>query len=292
MKKVASAVPALLLVAACGGGSGGGSGGGDDTVVSPNFVSFAETSADGTVVMSSHTKTASFSTDSVNGDYDLGALQSSDDATATVRYRNDLLSRLAISGSGADLTIDEDNGGQFYQDGFLVAGETADGNSAIAVVDPAAYSFNYQTFGYWSNGTNAGTVGVGSFGARTGASNMPTGTTASYTGVSVGILDTDGADYGTDSFVDVSTDFNNVIVVSYDTEIYDLETGANLGFAGDLDFTATGTISGDRFTALINEMSGTGTVTGQFYGPSAAEVGGTFEAAGSGGTYFGAFGAN
>lgn len=290
MKKFLCSAPAVVLVAACGGGSSGGdgSGGSDPT---RNFVSFAEIGPNDTVTMAGNTKTVSF-TPSADGDVDTGPVQSSNSATATVRYRNDLLSRLAIRGSGADLTIDEDNGGEFSQVAGAVAGQTADGNSVISLLDPTAVGFNYQTFGLWTNGETSGTAGVGSFGARTGAANMPSETTASYSGASTGLVDGDGEDFVTGSTVDVSTDFSNVTVVSSNTEFYDIETGAYLGTAGELDFTALGTLSEDGFTAIIEELAGNGRVDGQFYGPGAEEVGGTFEASGGGGTYIGAFGAN
>lgn len=291
MKNLIVTMPLFAVLAGCSSGGGGG-GGNEPATPEPNFVSFSETEDNDTVVLSGTTKTASFMTDPDSGDVEIGAIRSTQDATATVEYRNDLLSRLAIAGSGADFTIDEDAGGSFYDaGGIAVVGESADGDTTIVVVNPDAAGFNYQTYGVWSSGDASGTAGVGSFGARTGDGNMPAGITAIYSGHSAGLVDVDGATYATDSFIAVGTDFNDVTVESYNTELYDIATGAYLGAGPELNFTADGRITGDGFTALINEVAGTGSASGQFYGPNAEEVGGTFEASGAGGVYVGAFGA-
>ena len=71
----------------------------------------------------------------------------------------------------------------------------------------------------------------------------------------------------------------------------------NIGGGGTdsrLDFTGSGPVSGSVFKASVDanfSVPVSGSADGQFYGPSAQEVGGTFGLDGSDLTYIGSFGA-
>lgn len=288
MKRSLPACALLSLLAACGGGSGGT---GDAIGEVQPFTSFGDISSNETVVLEGTTRTTSISPRS-GGVIAFGAIEANDDASANVRYRNNLLSRLAVRGSGADITIDEDNGGEFTHSGIAISGESGSGSSQVVVlVDPDAAGLDYQTFAYWAKAGSSPGMGVGSFGARTGAANMPSGTTATYSGDSIGYVDGATGDYITEANVAATTDFRDVTVVSANTRVFDALTGIYLGTAGDLDFVTTGAIDQDRFAATIREPDLNGRLDGRFYGPGAEELGGTFEAEGSRGTYIGSFGA-
>lgn len=278
----------MTTLAACGGGSGGSGGGGDQSVP---FVAFSETAESGTVVLQGQSKSLKGARYPIGSEVLSGGLRSNGDVTAKVAYRDDLLRRLAIRNSGADVTVDVDNGGRFTQSNGIVVGE--EGRQGVVIVEPGAVGAEYQTFGSWVRGGSSPRVGVGSFGARTGAANMPTAGQARYRGESTGFFDGLAGDYATASRVEVTTDFSDVRVVSTGTQRFSLDGSDGVGRSDPrLDFDATGTVSGDGFSADISNRMGTGSVDGQFYGPNAEEVGGTFATTGSGGTYIGAFGAN
>jgi hypothetical protein len=94
----------------------------------------------------------------------------------------------------------------------------------------------------------------------------------------------------TSSDVSVNTDFINVTVDSSSTKKLHAVTALESS-ASNLDFTSTSTVSGTSFSGTVTGGDVAGTVSGEFYGPSGVEVGGVFSASGSGGDYFGAFGA-
>ena len=59
----------------------------------------------------------------------------------------------------------------------------------------------------------------------------------------------------------------------------------------NLDFNGGGPVSGTGFSASVSASTTSGTANGQFYGPTAQEVGGTFGLTGGATTYIGSFGA-
>jgi len=77
---------------------------------------------------------------------------------------------------------------------------------------------------------------------------------------------------------------------------HDLGVGPDRA-APELDFSGTGNVSGNTFTADVSGSGAgagiNGTANGVFYGPDAEEVGGTFSTQGTGGvSYIGAYGAD
>ncbi len=280
---------ALALLAACGGGGSG----------AEEFSSFSSVDPNGTVTLDGTTRPATASTDD-SGDASLDAIQSDDDATATISLSDDVPTRLAIRGTAADATIDENSGGTITANNSLITGK--DDTTTVVLANPtpdnSSYQANYQTYGLWANANIDGALegeGVGSFGARTGEANMPANgdQQAVFYGNSIGILDDGGSQVVTASRVQVETNFSQVEFLSENTKVIEIDTGNDTKTAGELNFRTVGTVSGDGFNIDINEPVGTGTLDGQFYGPNAEEVGGTFEILTSEtkGTYVAAFGA-
>ncbi|QIE41153.1 transferrin-binding protein-like solute binding protein [Rhodobacteraceae bacterium SC52] len=179
-------------------------------------------------------------------------------------------------------------------------------DSGAFLIQPfASYTANpmeYAVYGGWAKTANAADgstasdkIRFGSFGSATPAASMPSSGPATYTGKSIGIASVtsgSGALIGfTSSDVTVATpDFNSVTIDSTNTTFSSLNANT-LTNPDSLDFNATGTISGTGFTASPTNAGRTGSVNGQFYGPSAEEVGGTFGISGSNVVYGGAFGA-
>ncbi|MHA6346427.1 transferrin-binding protein-like solute binding protein [Roseivivax sp. CAU 1761] len=212
-----------------------------------------------------------------------------------IHLEDELLRAVRVSRSGADFTLDEDNGALISgsEDGTRIALLSQDERTGALLADPRGTGFEYQSFGVWD--VSQGMVGhgaAGSFGVRTSANALPAAGTASYHGSSVGQVVTEGEIYLTDSRVAVTTDFETVAMTSSDTSIVDMSTGnATTAARPDLDFTASGTLTGSGFTSNIDTAGIEGSVNGQFYGPGAEEVGGTFAAKAGQSTYLGAFGA-
>lgn len=151
----------------------------------------------------------------------------------------------------------------------------------------------YQTFGSWQTrlGTPEQVAGVGSFGSRTHASKMPSGTTARYSGESVGYaVGRSGAEFDVFAEAEIETDFNAVTFNTTNTVVGPF-TGGGLVPVPDLDLSGSGRVSGNTFSAAVSGAGVAGSADGRFYGPNAEELGGTFQTSTSDGiTYVGAFG--
>ena len=175
---------------------------------------------------------------------------------------------------------------------------SADGSTAL-VANPYAAGWNYQSFGAWNQqGNGKGAITVSTFGQATPASAVPTSGQATFTGKSAGFY--------------VSPTGQGSIVAS------DLTVNANFG-ARSLAFSTSGTtiardlaapvaaphlnLNGsfaysagtNAFAGNVSNAGGTmqGTSKGQFYGPAAQELGGTFnlKSATTAETLAGAYGA-
>lgn len=293
---VASLV-SVLLVAGCGGGGGGGDGsnGGGDGSNATAFSGFSNVPANGVTRIEGQAVTTAYVVDPVTGDIEVVSVTGPSESTALwTTERGDTVA-LRVSAPGSGLSVDTRNGDTVDFDPVGVFYATADGRDFGVVVNEASAGFEYQTFGTWVTGygTRSGTAGSGSYGLRTTSAQMPSGTTATYQGASLGQARlADGQPYITTSDVTVSTNFATATISSTNTQAVNLNTAASRS-ASELDFSGRGAISGSGFTAPVSGSGVSGTANGQFYGPTASEVGGTFQTSGPGGVeYGGAFGAN
>ena len=101
--------------------------------------------------------------------------------------------------------------------------------------------------------------------------NMPTTSTAVYNGLSLGSRTGDVYDYGTSRF---NVDFGAKTISG---------TVSNAAYSADL----RGTISGASFSGAHNGVN----MSGNFYGPNAAELGGVYNGTSNGKSVVGSFGA-
>lgn len=179
---------------------------------------------------------------------------------------------------------------------FLVAA-TSSGDEFAAFADPGAQGFEHQTFGMWANGINAGTgvFGAGSVGSVTPASGIPASGVATYVGSATGAyVDATGTDFFTFADFDAQADFglaNTLTVATSNTTAVNVTTSA-VSSMPSLNFSGAGGAS-QPFSIAISNVGPTlaGTLDGQFYGPNAEELGGTFLMTGSAGDYIGSVGA-
>lgn len=296
MKTVATAafIAAPMLLSACGGGGGGGG-----TV--PTFTSWSAIQPGSTVAASGLSQEATYTYDEVTGVVvDVGTPSSvSTTSTATMSFDSaGDLSRLTLltPTSRIDLSVFVDLG-----EGAIVAANSADPNlitSVALIADPYYLGYEYQSFGIWETQVaTTGTVGgVFSVGAPTAGSAIPTTGSASFAGNLAGsYVDPDGLQWF--AFADLSVDVNfTTRTLDFNSELTSITDLLTPDIPrSDLDLTGTLTYQPgiNTFIGDVTSAGGlTGSSTGQFYGPSAQELGGVFLLRGDGvESYGGAYGA-
>jgi hypothetical protein len=290
----------LGALSACGGGGGGGGNGTSATLSS--FSSWSAVSKNSTIIASGISQSGTFSynleTDAITtarwepahtgasftANYD----QSGQATTVTISpVGQPLLTFTRNTDSFEDLKIDSSIGTAL----------SVDRKNFALVAKPSLRGWDYQSFGIWStgHGTGSGTFGAISFGAATSGGSIPTSGTATYTGVTGGRhLDGNAQHWFTASSMTAVANFGarSIDFITRGTRIsQDLKgmtANSNLDMTGTLTYAA----ATNKITGSVSTVSGhTGTVTGQFYGPSAQEIGGTFSLTGGRlGAYAGAFG--
>ena len=226
-------------------------------------------------------------------------------ASAALTYRSDNTIRIAtLNTDNSSITINEDNGGQIGNIGSdIVFGYDSAGEDFILAANPLSgnLDWNYQTFGAWETGrgTGSGTAGAISVGSATNGSNIPTSSSATYTGYYGGVfVDSVGADFISKGSVTATADFTNrSIAFQTSNDVYVSPLASTPTFISDSSQAMSGTLT---YSSGTNDFSGTltdgnnwsGAANGKFYGPAAEEMGGVFSLNGGGvQRHGGAFGA-
>lgn len=280
----AVAFPMIVLAAltACGGGGGGGG------VREVPFTSFSAVGPRQVVVMSGISETIGGTTD-LNGVQVLSMDSSSvlDSASSTARLTYDgsgNLSEISVSTPQSSLSL-----GSQCSNGVCGG---ADATSSIAVIDPSAFLWNYQSFGVWLKGIGPTgfQAGAMSAGAVTPGSAVPQINSAIFTGLASGFyVDVNGNPWATAAVMTADTNFGTrrIEFRTANTNLVDLNdvlpqqfdvTGLNL--SGLLEY-------GDGSSQFSGPVSTTGPAlsgraTGQFFGPGAEEIGGVYSLTGAG----------
>ncbi|WP_170787421.1 transferrin-binding protein-like solute binding protein [Ruegeria lacuscaerulensis] len=259
------------------------------------FNGFSNIPDNGTTDIDGQAVTANYVADPTTGEVVITNPSGPSQSTTRVVTRNGTPVALTASAPGSSVSFDTRNGDTRIDAPFVTGYVTADGQDSATFINPGQAGYEYQTYGAWVTGagTGAGTVGAGSYGLKTEATDVPVGVSATYQGVGLGVARrADGQPYQTVSTVTVSTDFNTASIDSANTAAVNLNTAATSS-APELDFSGSGTVSGSGFTATVTGTGTSGSAQGQFYGPSANEVGGTYSTSGPGGVWhMGAFGGN
>ncbi len=211
------------------------------------------------------------------------------------------------TGASTALTVAYDATAQSYTitgDGQSQTFRPADLNSSVSNTTIAAYerssgtttdslvlfkpgaanpeiALTYASYGAWQRTVDGGTTIDATqrffvYGVPTAASAMPTSGTASYTTTLDGFLASDTGLYslgGTSSF---TANFGaSTVAVSLSPVGIDVATDAVQSF-GTLTGNGTITAASSSFASTLSGGGYNGSINGQFFGPSAAEVGGSF----------------
>jgi len=298
--KSLSALFCVALVAGCGGGGGGLLSTGSNSTVAPpssgtsnaSAVPFTTVSAipdTGAVRVQGQAVTAPVTTGTF-GDLTLGTPDGMTTSQAEITQQNgDVTGMRFVAGSNG-VAFDSTQGDLITTANGEIYATSTDSRREAVLADAAGVGFEHQSFGIWANRNTAGNgnAGAGSYGAQTPTSGLPSaGTVANYAGAAIGIATERTNSFTTLSSVAVATNFTTAVITSSNTR--NRETGIP---ERDLDFAGSGPVSGSGFTAsIVTNGAANGTANGQFYGPNAQEVGGTFSATGSNVNYIGSFGA-
>ena len=203
------------------------------------------------------------------------------------------------SSTGSGASFNASSGDSFYQgigNGTVFA-VNKQGVGAI-VVNPYDAAFEYQTFGAWgsyANGPQPSNASAASLGSATSVTGMPSTGSAIFTGYSAGMYYQGAAGYFTAANMSAGVDFaaRTIALNTTNTVVTGAVTGAASIQSPTLNMTGYGTYASgtSRFSGSLTTANGMiGTMTGQFYGPNANEIGGTYFATGSQGYTVGGFG--
>ena len=203
------------------------------------------------------------------------------------------------SSTGAGASFNASSGDSFYQgigNGTVFA-VNKQGIGAV-VVNPYDAAFEYQTFGAWgsyANGPQPSNASAVSLGSATSVTGMPSTGSATFNGFSAGMYYQGAAGYFTAANMSAGVDFaaRTIALNTTNTVVTGAVTGAASIQSPSLNMTGYGTYASgtSRFSGSLTTANGMiGTMTGQFYGPNANEIGGTYFATGSQGYTVGGFG--
>jgi len=237
--------------------------------------------------------------DSVTDATDLGTDTGS--TTATLAFAADgSINSLSLTTPNGTLSLSVGAGDTFDEDpgtGVVSAINPAETLLAFSI-NPLTLGWNYQSFGAWLSETSAttGTVEFASFGWPTAGANIPTTSTANFSGLSSGLyVDSTEELFVTASQVSVAADFSAQSLDFSTSSTVKVDMLGNLTAASTLDMTGTLTYTAgsNGFSGTVTTAGGlTGTSTGQFYGPNAEELGGVFSLDGPNPEFYsGAYGA-
>ncbi len=317
MKRLLVITSTAALVAGCGGGGGGGGGG----VPQVPFSSFSAIQPNTTTVIPGSSQEVSYSanaaTDTVTSISSVSPNESGATYSVTTNANRQATAIQIRSARGSTVTFDSSNGsslGSAYRYfstpqryASYIGATTGDGSSVALAADESYPGWNYQSYGVWitGRGSGSGTAGAASVGAATVGSNIPTIGSGTFTGSTAGLyVNPQGNYFVTTSYMSANVSFTNRTVNFSTTDTMAASpASAAAGSFGTLvpGLNLTGTLSyasgSNRISGAVSTASSfngspmTGTATGNFYGPNANEIGGTFSVTGTGmETFVGAFG--
>lgn len=166
-------------------------------------------------------------------------------------------------------------------------------------IQPAtSSSLRYSSLGIWrqTDASSLTDMAFISFGSKTAGSDIPTAGTATYTGAILGFATEGvGANYTIKAPAIAIADFGARSVMLASTLSIKTDQATLLTYS-DNSYNLSGTLTyaagNNALSGTISTVGKTGTATGVFYGPQAAEIGGTFRTSEAGGTkmFAGGFG--
>lgn len=159
-----------------------------------------------------------------------------------------------------------------------------DNGTKIVLHDPSAAGWTYQTFAHYTDTDLKGQVyqGYQSLGDETAFATLPAKGTATYTGISTAYVVIDNNNRQLTSNVMAIVDFGlkGVRFETSNSHFHTLEHDKRVSKA-DENYNFKGTASwqnGNLFSGKVSTADGklSGNLNGKFYGPNAAEIGGTY----------------
>jgi hypothetical protein len=288
----------VAAIAGCGGGGGGGSS--PPQIVDAPFTSWQAVQPNTRYTIPGISQTASGTMD-VTGTVTSATLAPVDTAASTVQVTynsSGVPSAITINTPQSNLTFDNSSGNSLTCSGGGCVGSTP--TAVGGTIDPIAVAWNYQTYGFWAQVPTSATTwltGAISVGAPTPASAVPTSGTAMFNGTASGFyVDSVGNLNVTTASMTANADFSarSIGFATSNTVLMPVIAGGNIPNSGlDLSGTLTYSAGTNQFSGPVATTAPalSGTATGQFYGPSAQEIGGTYGLTGSGVSHMlGAFG--
>lgn len=297
-----SVVLCALALAGCGGGGGGG--GGSASTVSP-FTSWAAVQPNSTVVAAGGSSQFSYTASPVTGVVTAVGYtgQSSNGAAVNLTYGSGSLNLTGVAlqaAQGQYISIQSTSGDYVAGLGVgpvaaMIYGQSKDKKTEILGINAPAYGWNYQTYGVWitGQGVGAGTAGAVSGGSATPGTSVPTAGSATFVGNALGVY-TSGLTYSTMASMSANVDFSKRTIgfatsgtVSSSFNGTGAYNAPGLNLSGTLAYSA----GANSFSGAVRSAGGmTGTAAGNFYGPTATEIGGTYALTTSGAAMGGGFG--
>ena len=157
-----------------------------------------------------------------------------------------------------------------------------DDGTKIVLHDPSAAGWTYQTFAHYTDPKGHVYQGYQSLGDETVFTTLPAKGTATYKGISTAYVVTDKNNRQLTSNVMAIVDFGlkGVRFETSNSHFHTLENGKRVSEA-DKNYDFKGTASwkdGNLFSGKVSTADGklSGNLNGKFYGPNAAEIGGTY----------------
>ena len=157
-----------------------------------------------------------------------------------------------------------------------------DDGTKIVLHDPSAAGWTYQTFAHYTDPKGHVYQGYQSLGDETDFTDLPAKGTATYKGISTAYVVTDNNNRQLTSNVMAIVDFGlkGVRFETSNSHFHTLENGKRVSKA-DKNYDFKGTASwkdGNLFSGKVSTADGklSGNLNGKFYGPKAAEIGGTY----------------
>ena len=157
-----------------------------------------------------------------------------------------------------------------------------DNDTQIVLHDPSAAGWTYQTFAHYTDPKGHVYQGYQSLGDETVFTTLPAKGTATYKGISTAYVVTDKNNRQLTSNVMAIVDFGlkGVRFETSNSHFHTLENGKRVSKA-DKNYDFKGTASwkdGNLFSGKVSTADDklSGNLNGKFYGPNAAEIGGTY----------------
>jgi hypothetical protein len=279
MKKLLLLVATTSVLTACGGGGGGGG--------SPSPI-YSTTTYNGTSVSVAYTGASIGNPTTIS----TGATYAE-----TVDSNNIIKAGTFTAANGNSATFNVANGDTIVQPTPGINAFTNAAGTQMALTGWASYwGWSYQSFGVWTNGNTTGQVSAGSAGTATTGTSIPTSGTGTYTGKAAGLFGNASTTYFVTADMSATANFaTRNIAFATTNSVYSPTLTGTYSSAGGLNLSSTMSYSANTnsFSGTVNSSGATvmtGSIGGQFYGPTAQEIGGVFAVKNGNIGYIGGFG--